>query len=93
MADSKPQDDIALKCECKAEDIIFLPCSGGSNCGQIANRVAVNLESKKLDTFTVWLALRRTSMGWWNLLEEQKGSWLWIVARLPVQRRQLNTPG
>ena len=31
------------ECICKAEDIIFLPCSGGSNCGQIANQVAVKL--------------------------------------------------
>ena len=44
MADSKSQNDTTLTCECKAEDIIFLPCSGGSNCGQIANRVAVNLD-------------------------------------------------
>jgi len=35
---------MAEECICKAEDIIFLPCSGGSNCGQIANRVAVNLD-------------------------------------------------
>ncbi len=30
-------------CICKAEEIIRLPCSGGSNCGQIANQVAVKL--------------------------------------------------
>ena len=29
---------------CKAEDIILLPCSGGSNCGQITNQVAVSLD-------------------------------------------------
>ena len=32
-----------ITCECKAEEIIFLPCAGGSNCGQIANEVAVKL--------------------------------------------------
>ncbi len=32
-----------VTCECKAEEIIFLPCSGGSNCGQITNQVAVKL--------------------------------------------------
>ncbi|MDD5703815.1 MAG: putative zinc-binding protein [Dehalococcoidales bacterium] len=32
-------------CECKAEDIILLPCSGGSNCGQIANQAAVSLDT------------------------------------------------
>jgi len=31
------------QCLCKAEEIMFLPCSGGSNCGQIANQVAVKL--------------------------------------------------
>jgi uncharacterized metal-binding protein len=38
------QEKATLECECKAEEIIFLPCSGGSNCGQIANQVAVNLD-------------------------------------------------
>ena len=32
-----------VTCECKAEEIILLPCAGGSNCGQIANNVAVKL--------------------------------------------------
>ena len=32
-------------CECKAEDIILLPCSGGSNCGQITNQAAVSLDT------------------------------------------------
>ena len=30
---------------CKAEDIILLPCSGGSNCGQITNHAAVSLDT------------------------------------------------
>jgi len=42
MADSKPREN-AFTCECTAEEITFLPCSGGSNCGQIANQVAVKL--------------------------------------------------
>ncbi len=32
-------------CICKVEDIILLPCSGGSNCGQITNQVAVSLDT------------------------------------------------
>jgi uncharacterized metal-binding protein len=32
------------ECICNAEDIILLPCSGGSNCGQITNQVAVSLD-------------------------------------------------
>lgn len=32
-------------CDCKAEDIILLPCSGGSNCGQITNQAAVSLDT------------------------------------------------
>ena len=45
MADSnKPQENTALTCECTAEEITILPCSGGSNCGQIANQVAVSLD-------------------------------------------------
>lgn len=31
---------------CKAEEITILPCSGGSNCGQIANQAAVNLDAR-----------------------------------------------
>ena len=32
-----------VTCEGKAEDILLLPCAGGSNCGQITNNVAVKL--------------------------------------------------
>jgi uncharacterized metal-binding protein len=35
-----------VTCECKAEEIILLPCSGGSNCGQITNHVAVKLDEE-----------------------------------------------
>ena len=45
MVDSiKPQENTALTCECSAEEITILPCSGGSNCGQITNQVAVSLD-------------------------------------------------
>lgn len=37
------QDSNTLQCECTAEEVTLLPCSGGSNCGQIANQVAVKL--------------------------------------------------
>ncbi len=43
MTGSKAQGETALACECKAEEIVLLPCSGASNCGQIANQVAVKL--------------------------------------------------
>lgn len=36
---------MAEQCTCKAEEITILPCSGGSNCGQIANQAAVNLDT------------------------------------------------
>lgn len=39
---SEPQK---ATCECKAEEITILPCSGGSNCGQIANQAAVSLDT------------------------------------------------
>ena len=39
----KSQDSIPLQCDRKAEEIAFLPCSGASNCGQIANQAAVKL--------------------------------------------------
>jgi uncharacterized metal-binding protein len=32
------------QCSCKAEEITILPCSGGSNVGQIANQAAVSLD-------------------------------------------------
>ena len=40
---SEPQTNT---CECKAEEIALLPCAGGSNCGQITNRVAVKLDEE-----------------------------------------------
>ncbi len=36
---------MAETCTCKAEEITILPCSGGSNCGQIANQAAVSLDT------------------------------------------------
>lgn len=45
MAGSNTQEEASLICECKAEDIVILPCSGGSNCGQITNQVAVSLDT------------------------------------------------
>jgi len=38
--------ETSQQCLCKAEEIILLPCSGGSNCGQIANQVAVKLDEE-----------------------------------------------
>jgi len=46
MVGSKPQENAAFTCECSAEEITFLPCSGGSNCGQITNQVAVRLDEE-----------------------------------------------
>jgi uncharacterized metal-binding protein len=31
------------KCTCEAGEVLIFPCSGGSNCGQIANQAAVHL--------------------------------------------------
>jgi uncharacterized metal-binding protein len=36
---------MAEQCTCKAEEITILPCSGGSNVGQIANQAAVSLDT------------------------------------------------
>ena len=44
MTGSKAQEETDLKCECTAEEVTILPCSGGSNCGQIANQAAVSLD-------------------------------------------------
>lgn len=38
----------SVGCECGADRIVLLPCSGGSNCGQIANKVAVQLTEEGL---------------------------------------------
>jgi uncharacterized metal-binding protein len=38
--------DSTLTCTCKADEVILLPCAGGSNCGQIANQVAVQLDQE-----------------------------------------------
>jgi len=46
MADNNlTKENNAVTCECKAEEITILPCSGGSNCGQIANQAAVSLDT------------------------------------------------
>ncbi len=46
MADSnQPRINNDVTCECKAEEITILPCSGGSNVGQIANQAAVSLDT------------------------------------------------
>ena len=34
---------MADECTCEASEVLIFPCSGGSNCGQIANQVAVEL--------------------------------------------------
>jgi len=34
------------QCACKAEEITLFPCSGGSNCGQITNQAAINLDTQ-----------------------------------------------
>ena len=31
------------KCACEPSQVLFFPCSGGSNCGQIAHHAAVDL--------------------------------------------------
>jgi len=46
MADNDCCDNTDVTCECQVEEIIFLPCSGGSNCGQITNQVAVKLDEE-----------------------------------------------
>ena len=43
MADEMVPQNSDQVCLCKAEEVVLLPCSGGSNCGQIANQVAVKL--------------------------------------------------
>ncbi len=43
MTGNNTQENTALECECQPEEVTLLPCSGGSNCGQIANQVAVKL--------------------------------------------------
>ncbi|MFZ0033360.1 MAG: putative zinc-binding protein [Sedimentisphaerales bacterium] len=48
MMNHKLQENIAFCCDCKPEDIILLPCSGGSNCGQITNHAAVSLDIEKV---------------------------------------------
>jgi uncharacterized metal-binding protein len=38
-------------CGCGAEGVLILPCSGGSNCGQIANAVASELDRQGYGKF------------------------------------------
>jgi len=41
---------MAKECLCKANEVVIFPCSGGSNCGQIANQVAVHLTEEGVGT-------------------------------------------
>ena len=43
MSSDTSGNNVVQGCECKAEDIVLMPCSGGSNCGQIANQAAIEL--------------------------------------------------
>ena len=43
MANKTESANDTATCACKGEDVVLLPCSGGSNCGQIANQAAVKL--------------------------------------------------
>jgi len=38
------------KCLCEAGEVLLFPCSGGSNCGQIANQAAVQLTEEGVGT-------------------------------------------
>ena len=38
------------KCLCEAGEVLIFPCSGGSNCGQIANQAAVQLTEEGIGT-------------------------------------------
>jgi len=41
---------MAKECLCQASEVLIFPCSGGSNCGQIANKVAVHLTEEGVGT-------------------------------------------
>jgi len=43
---------MAKECLCQANEIVVFPCSGGSNCGQIANNVAVYLTEEGIGTLS-----------------------------------------
>jgi uncharacterized metal-binding protein len=38
------------KCLCEAGEVLIFPCSGGSNCGQIANQAVVQLTEEGIGT-------------------------------------------
>jgi len=43
LANKTESANDTAKCACKGEEVVLLPCSGGSNCGQIANQAAIKL--------------------------------------------------
>ena len=47
----KKEENTSLTCECRAEEVVLLPCSGGSNCGQIANQAAIELQKEGIGNF------------------------------------------
>jgi uncharacterized metal-binding protein len=47
----KKEENIGQTCECRAEDVVLLPCSSGSNCGQIANQASIELQKEGIGNF------------------------------------------
>ena len=87
MADNPSQDTTALKCECRAEEIILLPCAGGSTCGQIANEVAVRLTQAGAGTIYCLAGIGAQLRVWLNQLKELRELLLLMVAVQPVLKK------
>ncbi len=51
MKGKKQEKITAEQCCCKAEEVVLLSCSGGSNCGQIANQSAIKLDGEGFGSF------------------------------------------
>lgn len=41
---------MAKECLCQAKEVVVLPCSGGSNYGQIANQVDIDITKEGVGT-------------------------------------------
>ena len=80
---------MAKECLCQANEIVVFPCSDGSNCGQIANQVAVDLTEDGVGTIFCLAGIGAHIPG---MIESAKSAKRIVVIALPAQRRPWSMP-
>ena len=72
MTESNDQETTALKCECRAEEIVFLPCSGLQTAARLPTKQRSGLLKRESVRCIAWLVLEPILRAWWSLPEEPR---------------------